>query len=93
MSHVFLCVPLFNEGHRGQSLSRKEHSVVETNLHTTVHQAKCFLFLLFHIHVKMGDDCTLFLLPTSVEPKSTRPLYTMPPTVQGMGKMKPLKKC
>lgn len=33
---------------------------------------------------QMGDDCTLFLLPTNVEPKSTRPLYTMPPTVQGM---------
>ena len=36
----------------------------------------------------MGEDCSLFLLPTSNEPTSTRPFYAMPPTVQGMGKMK-----
>ena len=56
------------------------------NLRTAVYQANVF-FLLLHIYVKMGDDCTLFLLPTNVEPKSTRPLYTLPPTVQGMGKL------
>ncbi|XP_078366618.1 inhibitor of nuclear factor kappa-B kinase subunit alpha-like [Oculina patagonica] len=33
---------------------------------------------------KTGEDCALFLLPTNNEPTSTRPFYTMPPTVQGM---------
>lgn len=46
--------------------------------------------VLLYVRVKMGDDCALFLLPTTVEPKSTRPLYAMPPTVQGMGKMQSL---
>ena len=48
------------------------------------------MIVLLHIRVQMGDDCILFLLPTSVEPKSTRPLYTLPPTVQGMGEMQSL---
>lgn len=81
---LFSYVPLFYERHRGQNLSTRECSSAETNLHITVHQANV---LMLFIHVKVGDDCTLFLLPTSAEPKSTRPLYTMPPTVQGMGKM------
>lgn len=33
---------------------------------------------------QVEDDCTLFLLPTSNKPMSTRPIYALPPTVKGM---------
>lgn len=48
------------------------------------------MIVLLHVRVKMRDDCTLFLLPTSAEPKSTRPFYTLPHTVQGMGEIESL---
>ena len=35
---------------------------------------------------QMGEDNVLYLLPKNNEPATKRQLYTLPPSVQGMGK-------